>query len=74
MKASKAWMKTWTMNCVLLGAKVRKLLDEGKEDEARQHLKELTSEFEPEDIDYLLFRLREKEEADVQANKRGTQG
>lgn len=50
--------KAWVMNCVLLGAKVKRLLDEGKEDEARQHLKELTSEFESEDVDYLLFRLR----------------
>lgn len=50
--------KTWTMNCILTGAKVAKLLQEGKEDEARQVLSELTSEFEPQDVSYLLFRLK----------------
>ena len=49
--------KAWTMNCVLLGATVKTLLDEGKEDTAREHLKELTPEFDPKDVEYLIFRL-----------------
>lgn len=51
--------KAWAMNCVLLGAKVEKFLQEDKEDEAREQLRQLTSEFKPEDVDYLLFRLKE---------------
>ena len=50
--------RTWIMNCVLCGARVAQLLREGKEDKARQVLSELTSEFEPQDVSYLLFRLK----------------
>jgi len=52
--------KTWTMNCVICGAKIAKLLQEGKEDEARQELLDLTSAFDAEDLNYLMFRLKER--------------
>ena len=53
--------KAWVMNCLLLGAKTTKLLQEGKEDEAREEIRSLTSELSPEDIDYLVMRLTEEE-------------
>ena len=52
--------KAWVMNCLLLGAKATKLLQEGKEDEAREEIRSLTSEFSPVDIDYLVMRLTEE--------------
>ena len=51
--------KTWAMNCVLAGARAIKFLQLGREDEAKELLKNLTSEFQPEDIGYLIFRLRD---------------
>lgn len=50
----------WTMNCVLFGAKVIKLIEEGKFEEAKKKIKNLSSEFE-DDIfaNYLIKRLRE---------------
>lgn len=50
--------KTWAMNCVLCGARLAKLLAEGKDAEAREMIASLTSEFEPQDVDYLLMRLK----------------
>lgn len=52
--------KTWTMNCILLGAEVARLLEEGKEAEAKEKIGQLTSEFELQDVDYLIFRLKER--------------
>jgi len=52
--------KTWAMNCVLVGARVAKLLQGDKEADARELLRGLTSEFKPEDVEYLLKRLREE--------------
>ena len=48
----------WTMKCILVGAEAIYLLRQGRETEAKEKLKNLTSEFEPSDIDYLLMRLR----------------
>jgi len=51
--------KTQAMNCVLAGAGAMWRLQQDDEDTARMILEQLTSEFEPEDINYLLFRLKE---------------
>lgn len=50
--------KQWTMNCVLTGAKVADLLLIGEEQHAREVLTNLTSELKPEDVEYLLKRLK----------------
>lgn len=49
-----------TMNCVIAGAKVAKLLTEGKPAEARTLLAELTSLLEPNEVDYLLNRVKDE--------------
>ena len=48
----------WTMNCILAGAMISKLLEQGKEEDVRGYLENLTSELTPEDINYLIFRLK----------------
>lgn len=50
--------KQWTMNCILAGAKVADLLLTGDEVKAREVLVNLTSELKPEDIEYLIHRLK----------------
>ncbi|MBA7599364.1 hypothetical protein ES703_06396 [subsurface metagenome] len=50
--------KQWTMNCILAGAEVADLLLAGEEQRAREVLTNLTSELKPEDVDYLLQRLK----------------
>ena len=52
--------KTWTMNCVLVGAKTMEFLLEGNESRARVELRQLTSALQPEDINYLIARLKEE--------------
>ena len=52
--------KAWTMNCVLAGAKAIKLAEENPW-EAKQSLRNLTSEFDEDDLIYLLQRLSEIE-------------
>jgi len=47
-----------TINCILVGVTIGKLLEQGKEEEAKGHLERLTSDLTPEDIDSLIFRLR----------------
>lgn len=47
----------WTMNCVLAGAAIQRLVDEKKIDEARKKLEELTSELDAMTVDYLLDRI-----------------
>lgn len=49
--------KTWIMNCVLWGVEVSNLLREGKREQAREKLAGLTSELQPDEIDYLLKRI-----------------
>lgn len=48
--------KQWTMNCILAGIKVGRLLDLKEFDEVRAYLKSLTSELTPNDIEYLITR------------------
>ena len=50
---------TWTMNCVLFGAKIIRLIEAGKLDEAKNEIKNLTSEFDDKTADYLIMRLQE---------------
>ena len=50
---------TWTMNCILFGAKIIKLVQEGKEKEALDEIKNLSSEFDDQTAQYLLMRLKE---------------
>jgi len=50
---------SWTMNCVIAGAKVCKLVQELKLLEARELLADLTSELTPLEVDYLLNRVKE---------------
>lgn len=49
--------KQWTMNCVLLGATIQRLLDKGEIPEARHKLEELSSELDQETVDYILHRI-----------------
>lgn len=50
-----------TMNCVLAGGQAFALLHQGKEPDARELIRNLTSEFEPKDADYIIHRLKEVE-------------
>lgn len=52
----------WIMNCVLAGARALLLLQQGRVDRAAGLLKELSSELRPEDVSYLIRRLREIKE------------
>ena len=54
--------KIWAMNCVLAGAQAFALLHQGKEPDARELIQNLTSEFKPEDVEYIIFRLKEVEQ------------
>ena len=49
---------TWTMNCVLFGAKIIKLIREDKEIEAVAEVKNLSSEFDDTSARYLVERLK----------------
>ena len=49
---------TWTMNCILFGAKIIDLVRAGKDQEALQEIKELT-QFDDTTAAYLLVRLKE---------------
>ena len=51
--------KAWTMNCVLAGANVQRMLDKGEE-AVRDYIRNLSSELEPVDIEYLMRRLKDK--------------
>lgn len=51
---------TWTINCVLFGAKVIKLIRDGKNKEAIEEIKNLSSEFDNTWADYLVRRLKEE--------------
>jgi len=46
---------------VLAGAQAYALLQQGKEPDARELIQNLTSEFKPIDVDYIIFRLKEIE-------------
>lgn len=48
--------KQWTMNCILAGIEVGRLLELGDFDKVRDYLKNLTSELAPNDIEYLITR------------------
>ena len=37
---------TWTMNCILFGARIIKLVGEGKDEKVKDELKNLTSEID----------------------------
>ena len=50
---------TWTMNCVLFGAKIISLVRAGKDQEALVEIKNLTSQFNDNEAHYLLMRLKE---------------
>lgn len=54
--------KAWVMNCVLAGAQAFALLHQGKEAEARAVILNLTSEFDPEDVEFIIRRLKEVEQ------------
>ena len=49
--------KQWTMNCVLAGAAIQRLIDEGQIDAARKKLEELSSELDGTDVNYLMTRI-----------------
>ena len=49
--------RQWTMNCVITGAAVLRLVMDKKLVAAGRKLEELTSELTKEDIDYLLLRI-----------------
>jgi len=47
------------MNCVLFGAKIISLVRAGKDQEALEEIKNLTSQFDEIQANYLLVRLKE---------------
>ena len=47
----------WTMNCILFGTEIIKLVKEGKDKEVKDELKNLTSEIDDQTAEYLLTRL-----------------
>ena len=51
---------SWTMNCVLVGVKACKLVQAVKLVEARELLAGLTSELTPNEVDYLLNRVKDE--------------
>jgi len=51
--------KQWTINCILAGAEVFNLLIADKVEEAEDKIRNLTSEFTPEDVRYLMFHLKQ---------------
>lgn len=53
--------KQWTMNCVLTGAELQRLVDEGKFTEAKVKLRELSSELDQETVEYLLRRIQDRD-------------
>jgi len=52
--------KQWTMNCVLAGAAIQRLVDEKKIEEARRKLIELTFDLDAMTVDYLMNRIENK--------------
>jgi len=60
-KEVKPMDKQWTMNCVLAGAAVQRLVDEGKFTEAKKKLRELSSELDQETVEYLLRRIEDRD-------------
>jgi len=63
--------KLWTMNCVLAGAKVQRMLDKGEEEAVRNYLRNLTSELEPQDVEYLIMRLKWEADSGNSLNHKG---
>lgn len=53
--------KLWTMTCLMEGAKLMKMVDLGRTAEIEEALKALSSEFTPQDVEYLTGRLTGKE-------------
>ena len=54
--------KAKAMNFVLAGAQAFALLHQGKESDARELIRNLYSEFKPEDVEYIIRRLKEVEQ------------
>jgi len=52
--------KSWTMNCILFGAKLAELADKANKEEAIKEILNLSSELTVEDANYIWDRLREK--------------
>lgn len=52
--------KQWTMNCVLTGAAVQRLMDKDDIPAAKKKLEELSSELDPETVKYILHRIVEE--------------
>ena len=52
--------KSWTINCLLLGAKLAELADKANKEEAIKEILNLSSELTLEDANYIWDRLREK--------------
>lgn len=50
---------SWTMGCVITGAKVGRLVTEGKLAKAREVIAQLTSTLLPYHVEYLLNRVKD---------------
>lgn len=50
---------TWTMNCILFGARIVTLVQEGKDAQTLDEILNLTSDFDSLTANYLLMRLTE---------------
>ncbi len=65
--------KAWTINCVLAGAQAFALLHQGKESDARELIRNLSSDLTLEDMDYIIHRFKEVEQLMDGAKKLGAQ-
>jgi hypothetical protein len=60
MQKGKLLSNQWTMNCILFGAKIQGMIKDNIPDKTvLEEIKNLTSEFNDIDANYLLMRLKE---------------
>ena len=50
---------SWTMNCILFGAEIIKLVKDGKDEQALDRIMGLSSTLDEETARYLLIRLKD---------------
>ena len=50
---------TWTMNCILFGARIIDIVKRGDIDTAKKEIKNLTSAFDDNYTDYIITRLKD---------------
>jgi len=53
-----ATKNSWTINCLIAGVETYRLILGGKEDLAREKIRDLSSELSSQEIDYSMMRLK----------------